>query len=390
MWRRYMGHVVTVVGGVRMTPKASDQAGVVYAPVGRQEQERALAFLDANVFETPTWMLDAEILRRIQPTGAVDGIRRAQVAVLDDLLDPMRLGRLVEAEAVDSPAGGAAPYPLAAFMDDLREDVWAELDARRPAVDVYRRNLQRGYVERLASLLTEDERAPPRPRPQSGRRREPVRRAGRGSGRAPAGPRRRPCRGGADPRRGDARPPPRRRRARGRGVRPAGRGGRGVTEFPVLCRLTYRPAQRKAFAAGSLRERWAGRYPELFDDRDVRNARSRPEKHFYGWLAAVALYESTGWRSLVEKYQFAHPRKQAVLRRLGADALVDFFATQREAFGALQAPDLLHNPGGAGYALCEVKGPNDRLRPEQAAYFRALSEAAGRPVFTVLVHPTPF
>ena len=158
MWRRYMGHVVTVVGGVRMTPKASDQAGVVYEPVGRAEQERALAFLDANVFETPTWMLDPAILRRIQPTGAVDGLRRAQVGVLDDLLDPTRLGRLVEAEAVPGPA---APYPLAAFMDDLREDVWAELGDRRPAVDVYRRNLQRGHVERLVALLTEDERALP-------------------------------------------------------------------------------------------------------------------------------------------------------------------------------------------------------------------------------------
>ncbi|MDT0632327.1 zinc-dependent metalloprotease [Rubrivirga litoralis] len=156
MWRRYMGHVVTVVGGVRETPKASDQAGVVFEPVGRQEQERALAFLDANVFETPTWLLDPEILRRIRPTGAVDGLRRAQVAVLNGLLDPMRLGRLVEAEAVDGGRGGAAPYPLAAFMDDLRADVWAELDARRPAIDVYRRNLQRGYVERLVALLTED------------------------------------------------------------------------------------------------------------------------------------------------------------------------------------------------------------------------------------------
>ena len=154
MWRRYMGHVVTVVGGVRETPKASDQAGVVYEPVGRDEQERALAFLDANVFQTPTWMLDPAILRRIQPVGAVDGIRRAQVGVLDQLLDPMRLGRLVEAETIPGPV---APYPLAAFMDDLREDVWAELDARRPAVDVYRRNLQRGYVERLTALLTEDE-----------------------------------------------------------------------------------------------------------------------------------------------------------------------------------------------------------------------------------------
>ena len=161
MWRRYMGHVVTVVGGVRETPKASDQAGAVFEPVPRAEQERALAFLDEHVFQTPTWMLDPAILRRIQPVGAVDGIRRAQVGILDQLLEHVRLGRLIEAEAVDGALagrGGAGPYPLAAFMDDLRADVWAELDARRPAIDVYRRNLQRGYVERLVTLLTEDER----------------------------------------------------------------------------------------------------------------------------------------------------------------------------------------------------------------------------------------
>jgi hypothetical protein len=154
MWRRYMGHVVTVVGGVRMTPRAAGQPGVVYAPVSRDEQERALAFLDEHVFETPAWLLDPEILRRVQPTGGVDRVRALQVSVLNQLLDPMRLGRLVEAEAID----GGTGYPLSAFMSDLRRDVWAELDDRQPEVDVFRRNLQRGYVERLAALLTEDER----------------------------------------------------------------------------------------------------------------------------------------------------------------------------------------------------------------------------------------
>ena len=157
MWRRYMGHVVTVIGGVRQTPKATDQAGVVFEVVPRAEQERALAFLDANVLQTPTWLLDTDLLRRIQPTGAVDRLRESQVSILDALLDPMRLARLVEAEAVD---GGDA-YPLPTYLGDLRAAVWSELDARRPVVDVYRRNLQRGHVERLGALMTEDERSLP-------------------------------------------------------------------------------------------------------------------------------------------------------------------------------------------------------------------------------------
>ena len=159
MWRRYMGHVVTVIGGVRETPKATDQAGAVYRPVPRAEQERALAFLSEHVLQTPTWLLDADLLRRIQPVGAVDRVRALQVDVLDDLLDPTRLGRLVEADAIDGPA--ARPYPLADYMDDLRAAVWSELDGRRPTVDVFRRNVQRGYLEQLAALMTEDERPLP-------------------------------------------------------------------------------------------------------------------------------------------------------------------------------------------------------------------------------------
>ena len=46
-------------------------------------------------------------------------------------------------------------------MDDLREAVWSELDRQRPAVSTQRRHLQRGYVELLEGLLTEDERQLP-------------------------------------------------------------------------------------------------------------------------------------------------------------------------------------------------------------------------------------
>ena len=153
MWRRYMGHVVTVIGGVRETPKASDQAGPVFVPVARAEQVRALEFLDEHVLQTPTWLLDTDLLRRIRPVGAVDQVRALQVGILDQMLDPMRLGRLVEGDAVDG-----VGYSLSEYQDDVRRAVWSELGAARPAVDVYRRNLQRGYLERLASLMTEDER----------------------------------------------------------------------------------------------------------------------------------------------------------------------------------------------------------------------------------------
>ncbi|MGB3541966.1 zinc-dependent metalloprotease [Rubrivirga sp.] len=156
MWRRYQGHVVTVIGGVRETPKASDQSGPVFVSVSRAEQKRALEFLDENVLQTPTWLLDTDLLRRIRPVGAVDQVRALQVGILGQMLDPMRLGRLVEGDAIDG-----VGYSLSEYQDDLRGRVWSELEDARPAIDVYRRNLQRGYVERLSSLMTEDERELP-------------------------------------------------------------------------------------------------------------------------------------------------------------------------------------------------------------------------------------
>ena len=160
VYRRYVGHVTTLVGGVRATPKATDQAGVVYEPVPRAEQERALAFLDAEVLQTPAWLLDRELLRRIEPVGAVERLRSIQAGVLARLLDPGRLHRLVEREALDE---GRA-YPLAEFLADLRGAVWRELDRPRPAVATQRRHVQRAHVELLSALLTSDADPGPRSR----------------------------------------------------------------------------------------------------------------------------------------------------------------------------------------------------------------------------------
>lgn len=154
-WNRYMNHVVTLVGGIYVNPKASNQSGVIYSTVPAERQREAMAFLRENVFETPVWMLDQEILRRIEPAGAVNRVRSQQVNILNSLLQPNRMQRMVEAETVDQ----SNAYPLLEFMGDLKDAVWHELDDRRPTIDTYRRNLQRGYLARLEYLMTQESTA---------------------------------------------------------------------------------------------------------------------------------------------------------------------------------------------------------------------------------------
>lgn len=155
-WVRYMNHAASNVGGVFIDYKTADEEGAVYEPVPAERQRRALAFFLANAFERPDWLLDTDILRRIEPAGALHRVRSAQVGMLNRLLDPSRMARLIEAEAID---GGEDVYTAAAMLADVRQGVWSELADGEP-IDPLRRTLQRGYVERLRHLMEEEQEMP--------------------------------------------------------------------------------------------------------------------------------------------------------------------------------------------------------------------------------------
>jgi hypothetical protein len=150
-WNRYMGHVATIIGGVEQTRKTADQDGEVFDIVSKARQQQAMRFLAAQALATPTWMLDRDILSRIEHAGAVDRIRTRQTAVVNNLLEPRRLGRLVESEA----AIGKDAYTIGDLFTDVHDAVWGELKTGK-AIDEYRRNLQRGHVERLKYLMTQE------------------------------------------------------------------------------------------------------------------------------------------------------------------------------------------------------------------------------------------
>jgi len=147
-WNRYMGHVSTIVGGVERVNKTYDQAGPIYSFVPEAKQKAAMKFYDEQALQTPMWMLDESIMGRIEPAGAVESIRSAQVRVVNLILDPSRMQRLLEAEA----RIGDEAYTLGEMMGDLHESVWRELAQSQP-ITLYRRNLQRGYLERLQYLM---------------------------------------------------------------------------------------------------------------------------------------------------------------------------------------------------------------------------------------------
>lgn len=148
-YSRYMGHVVSLIGGAYVDLKTSDQAGAVYDGVPRTRQREAVRFLRTHAFNAPTWLNDREILDRIGPMGRFEGLQARQISVLNSVLDPRRLTRLAELQVLQPEDA----YPLAEFLDDVHDALWGELDEGQ-VVAPYRRALQRAHLERLETLMT--------------------------------------------------------------------------------------------------------------------------------------------------------------------------------------------------------------------------------------------
>jgi hypothetical protein len=160
-WAREMNHVANIVGGFDSQTKHIGQEGLIFNIIPKARQAEAVKFLSDNAFKVPRFALDTEVLRRIEPVGALNRVRTNQQSILNTLLQPARLQRMIEQEALDGPLA----YRPVDFLVDLRKGVWTELDAVQITIDPYRRNLQRSYLDLLSDRLngnnpvTDDQRA---------------------------------------------------------------------------------------------------------------------------------------------------------------------------------------------------------------------------------------
>lgn len=150
--------VVNVVGGVVENRTLGGRGGDQFSRVPRDKQREALRFVLDKGFGTPGWLLRPEILNKFRCLGACDPLIQRQKALLEELLSGKRYKLLKDFEALDP----AAAYTLAEFLVDVRNGLFAELDAESPVVDIYRRELQRQYLAHLRSQLTAISQSAPR------------------------------------------------------------------------------------------------------------------------------------------------------------------------------------------------------------------------------------
>jgi len=144
---RYMGHVTANIGGMNENFKTYDQNGPVYDFVDKQRQRDAVLFFNKQLFTTPAWLIDSKELSKFDNGVIINRIKSIQTGTLSNVVSPSRLARMYDNEAKN----GSNAYAVSDLFNDLRTGIF---DTGKP--DLFKRNLQRGYIENLKSLLNDD------------------------------------------------------------------------------------------------------------------------------------------------------------------------------------------------------------------------------------------
>lgn len=159
VYGRYVGHVTTNIGGVFENIKDPSQSGVIYTHLDKASQKESMRWLHTNLFETPEWLVDPAIVQNIDHAGYFEDVRRVQARYLNRLLAFDRIGRLIDAETTQTEY-----YSALEMLSELRKGIWSETTSGI-SVDIYRRNLQRTYLDRMEYLMIDDGPAARRSRP---------------------------------------------------------------------------------------------------------------------------------------------------------------------------------------------------------------------------------
>lgn len=144
-FNRYLGHVTKNVAGIysnSITVEQTDEIAREFVPANIQK--RAIAFLNEQLFTTPEWLIDRQLMgkAKILPVNVICSL---QSGVLARLINKNTLDKMSENEILN----GKKAYTSAQMFNDLKKVIWSNLGQS----DIYKRNMQKAYVENLINLL---------------------------------------------------------------------------------------------------------------------------------------------------------------------------------------------------------------------------------------------
>lgn len=156
-------HVYSNVGGVHTIIKSIEEEGDVYKPVPIAIQKAAVAFLNREVFNTPTWIFDQNVLNKFSKPAKKEQYQKMQDNTLSYLISSNRLYRM---NSATMRYGTEQVYTVDNLFTDLNNGLWAELKSHK-AVDSYKRILQKAAIGYMIKSAQDGEKLPDLTKPGS-------------------------------------------------------------------------------------------------------------------------------------------------------------------------------------------------------------------------------
>jgi hypothetical protein len=152
VYRRYIYHVLTMVGGVNETRLNNNQPGTPYVNVLNERQLAALDFLNQSLWKPQAWLIERAVVSTFASSGALEKVTDIQQGALKRILSVKKLNQMLSSQQTLAGAG----LSVAALMDRLVLDIFKELSAP----ELSSRELQKNMIIQLLSLNEEKDLQP--------------------------------------------------------------------------------------------------------------------------------------------------------------------------------------------------------------------------------------
>lgn len=153
VYRRYVYHVLNLVGGIYDTPHNENQKGVVrYVNVDIDKQIEALNFMEKNLWNTQNWLMDKSLISQIRAEGVLGLLQGLQLSAFNRLLSVSKLNRMLSAG--ESLEGN--PLSVQGLINNLFETI-----VKKPEnPDLSEQRLQIHFLQRIDELMGEEKLNP--------------------------------------------------------------------------------------------------------------------------------------------------------------------------------------------------------------------------------------
>ena len=153
VYRRYIYHVLKLVGGIYDTPHNENQKGVIrYVNVDIDKQIEALKFMEKNLWKTQNWLMDKTIISQIKSEGILSSLQALQLSAFNGILSVSKLNRMLSAG--ESLEGN--PLSVEGLINNLFETILK--NPENP--DLSEQRLQIHFVQRIDELMGEEKLNP--------------------------------------------------------------------------------------------------------------------------------------------------------------------------------------------------------------------------------------